>query len=216
MKIVCCIPARGGSKRLPRKNVKEIITGVPLISLAVRKAKKCLAISEVWVSTDDISIRDCALQEGAFVLDRPDKLAGDDATTEEVLLDFAEKIDFDVLILYECTFPLTTVIDFNALVTKYLDMEFDSVISMERTTDFVWEESIGGGVFPPYELGKSPLTQKFEGILIERGGLYITSKKCLQEDKARVSGRIGFIEVNTPSIEIDTEDDFKMAEACLK
>ena len=215
MKIVCCIPARGGSKRLPGKNVKEI-NGEPLISIAVKKAKQCSYIDEVWVSTDDLTIRTCALQAGAFVLDRPEKLAGDDVTTEEVLLDFANKIDFDALVLYECTFPLTTAEDFVWLVYEYTVGEFDSVMSVERTKDFVWKENKDRTISPPYKLGKSPLTQVFKGILIERGGLYITSKEFLQKNKARVSGRIGFTEVNSPSIEIDTMDDFKMVEALLK
>lgn len=85
----CLIPARGGSRRFPRKNI-ALLKGKPLLAYAVEAALESRVFSEVWVSTDDAEIATVAEQLGAKVHERPSALAGDEATLVEVGLDFAE------------------------------------------------------------------------------------------------------------------------------
>ena len=218
MKVVCLIPARGGSKRIPNKNLM-LLNGKPLIQHAVEKANKCRLIDEVYVSTEDDTIGRIASKSNAMHFIRPKELSGDKTTTEEVMLHFASSfIDFDYIVLFECTFPLTTVDDIYHLVcmSKVRGGLHDSVLSLKRTKDFIWSNNHGGSVQPDsYPIGCSPRTQDFSGILIESGGLYITSYDKLMKSKARVSEPIGFFELDHPSIEIDTMDDFKMVEALM-
>ena len=96
-KIVCVIPARGGSKGIPKKNIISL-KGKPLISYTIRASLES-EVCETWVSTDSDEISDISMKFGARVLKRPAELAEDDSSTESVLIHFAENIDFDVIVL---------------------------------------------------------------------------------------------------------------------
>ena len=85
MKIVALIPARGGSKGLPRKNMR-LLGGNPLISYTITAALKCPEVNSVIVSTEDSEIKETALQWGAKVIDRPSELAEDDTGSELVVI----------------------------------------------------------------------------------------------------------------------------------
>ena len=87
---VCLIPARGGSKRIPRKNVLQL-NGKPLISYSIRAALDSGIFDEVIVSTEDPEIKTISLQAGAMVDDRPVHLAGDTATKVQVVMEFLER-----------------------------------------------------------------------------------------------------------------------------
>lgn len=214
MTIICLIPARGGSKRLPGKNMKYI-KDVPLVAHAIQKAVTCPYITEVYVSTDDEDIANIAKAYKAKVIMRPEKESSDKATAEDVIAHFSDNIDYDYLVYFECTYPLTTMKDLSKVILSFLTKgEYDSVLSLKRTKDYVWTDK-NGLVFPPYKLGNVPRTQDFEGILIESGGIYITSKEEFLKTRSRVSGKIGYVELDHPSIEIDTEHDFKMAEVLM-
>lgn len=91
MKQVAIIPARGGSKRLPRKNIADIM-GRPAISYPIQAALECKLFDRVIVSTDDQEIRSVALECGADVFDRPEKLAGDTAGVKDVCLNVLEML----------------------------------------------------------------------------------------------------------------------------
>ena len=84
MSNIAIIPARGGSKRVPKKNIREF-QGMPLIAWSILAAKYCKLVDEVYVSTDDVETADIAKEYGAKVLLRPDYLASDGANTFEVL-----------------------------------------------------------------------------------------------------------------------------------
>lgn len=212
-KTFCLIPVRGGSKRFPNKNKM-------LLGSAIDKAVSCKYIDEVWVSTDSKELAEIARNYNVQVIMRPDHLATDKATTEDVIMHFTYSVMYDHLILFECTFPLTTANDVNAFVEKYKYLReksgYDSLISLKRTKDFVWKyDKDIRKVTPPYIFGKSPRTQDFEGILIEAGGLYASSRNRIIESRARVSGSINFYEVSPHNIEVDTPQDFRMVEAIL-
>lgn len=215
MKTVCLIPARGGSKRIPNKNI-VLLKNKPLLGSAIEKAKKVKEIEEVWVSTESKKIKEVALQYGAKIIDRPEELASDTAKSESVMLHFANQLDFDNLLLFECVYPLTTVEDIDQLINKYNSGNWDSILSLKRTTYYIWKINNDGTTYPSsYKLGYNLRTQDYEGLYIESGGLYLTSKKALLKSKCYVSGKIGYYILPHPSFQIDTWDDFKIVEALL-
>ena len=92
MKHVCIIPARGGSKRIPRKNILPL-NGRPLISYSIRAAIDSKVFDEVIVSTEDKEIKEIALKDGASVDDRPSNMAGDTITKVQVVREFLERVN---------------------------------------------------------------------------------------------------------------------------
>ena len=142
---ICLIPARGGSKRFPRKNVAPL-KGKPLLSYSAKAAIECGVFSQVWVSTDDAEIATLAAQYGAKVHERPEALAGDQATLVQVALGFADWLgqqgeQFDVLAIVLPTAALLTPedlrggfslfrergADFVMAVTSYLESPFQAL-----------------------------------------------------------------------------------------
>ncbi len=101
MKTIAVIPARGGSKRLPQKNIKKL-GDIPLIAHSILFAQKHDFISDVYVTTDDIAIKNIAKSFGAIVIDRPIEISGDFEPTvsaiKHVLLSISDKVDNVVLL----------------------------------------------------------------------------------------------------------------------
>jgi len=215
VKTVSLIPARGGSKRLPRKNIKKL-NGKPLIDYAI-KASLNSKVDETWVSTEDKEIKKIAINCGARVIDRPIELASDTASTESVMLHFAEKIDFDIIVLIEPTYPLIQTKDINNSLDKFITSKVDSLLTLENKKFFLWK-LIDEYITVPinFDPNNRPRYQDFEGVYVEEGGIFITTKKNLLKTKCRINGRIGYYILDHPSIDIDNEVDFKIAEMLLK
>lgn len=131
-KVIALIPARGGSKRLPRKNVLPL-NGKPLIAWSIDAANNCPYIDKVLVSTDDQEIADVALQFGAEVPElRPEHLASDTAKTESVLIYTLEKFGKgdEILVLLQPTSPLRTTQHINEALELFIEKQALSVVSV--------------------------------------------------------------------------------------
>jgi len=212
MKVVSLIPARGGSKRVPRKNIKEFC-GKPLMWYAIDASLRSL-VWETWVSTEDEEIKEIAKGFGAQVLDRPDELAEDDVSQEEVMMHFSEHVNYDVIILIEPTYPLIQSRDITMAYNTFIRGNYDSLLTLMNKKWFIWD--INKEACPMnYKLGERPNMQDFKGIYAEEGGIYITTKKAFLKSKCRLSGKIGYYLLRHPSIDIDTEEDFKVAEMMM-
>ena len=111
MKIVSVILARGGSKEIPSKNIINV-KGKPLIYYTI-KASQESNVQETWVSTDCAKIKKVAQKFNANVLDRPKIISQDFSKSEEALIHFSEKIEFDVLVFIQPTSPLLKSKDIN-------------------------------------------------------------------------------------------------------
>jgi len=162
------------------------------------------SVSETWVSTEDPEIREVALGFGAMVIDRPGQLAGDTTSTEDVMLHFARHVDFDVLLLMQCTCPLTIPGDIDRVLAM-MD-RFDSVLTVTRIHQFVWTDGE-----PVYDPKCRPRRQEAPPVFLETGGVYAVSRETLLKERCRIGGRVGFVEVpNSRSFDIDTEDDVEL------
>jgi len=210
MKVVSVIPARGGSKGIPLKNIVEL-GGKPLISYTIESSKQS-NVDETWVSTDSSEIASASLEYGAKVIERPEDISTDTSQSEEALLHAARDSEFDVLVFIQPTSPLIKSEDIN----KGLEMmdEYDSVFSVTKEH---WIPRWTMDVKPfEWEINNRPMRQDKPETYIENGAFYITKRKNLLESKLRYSGKIGVVEMPlSRSFQIDTIEDLELMEKLL-
>jgi N-acylneuraminate cytidylyltransferase len=213
LSVIAVIPARGGSKGIPRKNILPL-GGIPLIAHSILSAKKSKYIDKVFVSTDDDEIADISRAWGAEVIIRPAELANDTASSESVLLHAAEQLNFDLLVFMQATSPLTSSADLDAAIHKLKDENYDSILSVTKDHGgflcggFTWT---GDGKSINYDHTSRPRRQDMDVTFRENGAFYITSKEGLLESSNRLSGKIGIYEMPyTRSFEIDEFTDLDL------
>ncbi|RJQ47417.1 MAG: N-acylneuraminate cytidylyltransferase [Nitrospiraceae bacterium] len=212
--IVALIPLRGGSKSIPRKNIKDI-AGKPLCAWALEAACKAIGASNVYVSTDSAEIAGVVegLGLGVKIIERPGELATDTASTESVMFHFAGVVDFSTVITLQATSPLTTPDDINKALRLFKKNEYDSMLTGVRTRRFFWTSD---GKALNYNPRKRPRRQDMEGWIMENGAFYITKGNILQRYKCRLGGRIGIYEMPPETaVEIDEPEDWEAAERLL-
>ncbi|MDI9394568.1 MAG: HAD-IIIA family hydrolase [Euryarchaeota archaeon] len=218
-KYVALIPARGDSKSIPLKNIKKI-AGKPLIYWTIEAAINCSKIDRVYLSTDSEKIIDTAknIENEKFeVVGRSLETATDTASTEFVMLEFANSHDFENIILIQATSPLLTSKDLEEAITIFENSKADSLLSIVKQKRFLWKESSDHFVKPlNYDPLNRPRRQDFEGYLVENGAFYIISKKLLQETECRISGDIAYYKMPEETYyEIDEPSDWEIIEKLL-
>ncbi|MGF1825807.1 acylneuraminate cytidylyltransferase family protein [Vibrio splendidus] len=224
-KFVGLVTARGGSKGLPRKNVLPI-NGIPLIGLTINAAKKCKLISEVYVSTDDAEIAEISEQFGAKVIQRPDHLANDIASSIDVISHAIEWLTerqepFEDMVLLQPTSPLRTCTHLSEALIKYTERNASLVISVfepAHTPIKSYIQSDDGslsGLYSneaPYER-RQDLPKAFQ----PNGAIYAFSvaefKKINHFPRANV---FPYLMSEANSADIDTIEDLKLVEKRLK
>lgn len=212
-KTIAIIPARGGSKRLPGKNVLSL-GGIPLLVHSIRYAQSNpTIIDEVYVSTDDAAIKEVALAFGAKVIDRPAALSGDFEPTLSSLQHVLKTIDevVDTLVLLQPTNPLRPVDLLSQCFQVYLDRHLDSLFTVTQNHHKLGK--IANDQFVPfnYELGQR--SQDLEPLYFENGLLYITKATTILEGSIISATAYPFV-VNdvVATVDIDTKEDFEYAE----
>ena len=216
MKIVVMIPARGGSKRIPNKNIK-LMNGKPLIVWSIEHAKKTTA-DEVWVSTEDKEIAKIAEEAGARIHWRPKELAMDKSMPEETLIHFSKTNDFDVILLLQCTVPLANEKDLQGLIDTYNKGGFDSVTLLDKDRLFI-NKLYGKYCFPiNYNPFKIKISQDYKGDdwTYYESGIYLVSREWLLKSGRRMGGRNGYFIKHDFNIDIDNIEDFIAAERVMK
>lgn len=217
---VAFIPVRGGSKSIPLKNIKPIC-GKPLVYWTVKAAQKCKDIDVVYVSTDSEIIR-TTVEKMAFskvkVISRSEESASDTASTESAMLEFAEKYQFDHIVLIQATSPLLLAEHLEKGFEVYNEDGTESVLSVVRQKRFHWAVDKDGYAYPTnYDVFNRPRRQEYDGYLVENGAFYITSRDRLLSSKNRVSGNIRLVEMPEETFfEIDEPSDWLIIEEFMK
>ena len=212
MKTISLILARGGSKGVPQKNIKEL-NGAPLISYTI-EASLNSSVDETWVSTDCQDIRDIALEHGASVIKRPDKFATCNSKNEDALLHFAEGRDFDLLVSIQPTSPLLLSEDINEGL-KLISKDCDSVFSATKE-HWVPRWTLDNQPLN-WDIHNRPMRQNMPETYIENGAFWITSKKQLLKSKLRYSGKIKPYPMPLlRSFQIDTLEDFDLIHTIMR
>ena len=212
--IIAIIPARGGSKGIPRKNIISFLNK-PLITHSIEYAKKSTLVHNVYVSTDDKDISKVSLDSGAQVINRPRNLSNDTASTESVLLHALDNIKAkpDAIILLQPTSPLRPKGSLDKAIKHFFSEKYDSLLSISPTHRFFWQTKNKIAI-PKYDYKNRPRRQDIglnEISYVENGSLYISSYDNLISNENRLGGNIGFIIFNEDySYEIDTPTDLKI------
>ena len=194
-KVLAIIPVRGGSKGVPRKNIK-LLDGRPLIYYTIREAKKSRCVDRVVVSTEDNEIKKTAIELGAEVIDRPIELAQDTSTTPETLIHsinfLKEKEGYvpDTVVLLQATTPLRKVKDIDAAIELFLNKNPDSVVSVCEAPGKMnphWVRKIEEGQLKPYlkEDEENPhlMRQELPKVYWRNGMIYIVKTEVLLKTK---------------------------------
>jgi CMP-N-acetylneuraminic acid synthetase len=210
---IAIIPARGGSKRLLNKNSLSL-GGIPLIAHSILYARKNSAIiDDIYVSTNDETIKKIALQYGVKVIDRPESLSGDFEPTVSALKYVLESLDFEVenVILLQATNPLRPQNLLKEAFENYCKENYDSLFTVSQSHQKFGR--INNNKFTPfnYEIGQR--SQDLEPLYFENGLLYISKAKLILENKVISKRAFPFL-VNHifANVDIDTQDDFDYAE----
>lgn len=216
---VAIIPARGGSKGIPRKNIR-LFCGKPLIAWTIEAARSAETIREVYVSTDDDEIAEEAMDFGAKVIYRPPELATDDAPSElAVSHAIANGARGQVTAFLQCTSPLMLPEDIDGCVRKVLSGEYDSCFTATPFEHFVWKEGERRAVYTAvdHDPENRPMRQKRERRWVETGACYAFETEAFFNFKClRFFGRVGIHEVpKERSIEIDNLVDWELAETLM-
>lgn len=214
---VALVPARGGSKGIPGKNVTPFL-GDPLIAHTIAQADAADSIEGTYVSTDDDEIAETSREAGACVIDRPESIAGDRSPTETALahaLEVLENdgIEPDIAVLLQCTSPLRRPADIDATV-ELVAGEYDSALSACGDHSFFWEPGEEGARPVNYDPAERPMRQEMADRYRENGSVYAFEPAILDREGARLGGRIGIHEMpELLSFEVDTPEDLTLLEA---
>lgn len=221
-KILGIIPARGGSKGIPRKNILEI-AGKPLIAWTIEEARKSVYIDKVVVSTEDSEIANTASRFGADVpFLRPKDLAKDDTPGIAPVLHAIEQLPYyDYIVLLQPTSPLRIVEDIDGCIEYCLkaDAFCVSVSEVDKRPEYIFTLDKDRHVNPV--MGsiayKSQRRQELPEMYVLNGAVYVAKvKELLCEKSFLASNTVGYVMPECRSVDIDTKLDFAIAEFLLK
>jgi CMP-N-acetylneuraminic acid synthetase len=225
-KIIAIIPARGGSKRLPRKNVLPL-AGKPLIGWAIEAASESGVFTEIMVNTDDAEIADISKKYTVTVpFMRSSELGSDTASTLDVIIDTLKKYrelgkEFDIVVLLQPTSPLRTGADIRRAVDMFIDKNANSVLSVcEVDHPVQWagtlDESCTMDTFIKPEF-KGKRSQELPTHYRLNGAVYVWNSTMLVEfAESIIAPSFACIMPRDRSIDIDEKIDFAIAEALIK
>ena len=195
-------PARGGSKGVPRKNVR-LFCGQPLIAWTIDAARRSHLLDRYVVSTEDTEISDLARKYGAEVIPRPAELATDEATTLAVLQHVLQVIPAGIVVLLQATSPIRDESLIDSSIQRFLETNADSLAT--------------GFLCKYVEYGKNELRrQDISGFFYDDGNVYV-----IKADLIRAGDRYGkrierMLIDREQNLEIDDEFDFWLAEQVMQ
>ena len=216
--VVAVIPARGGSKGVPRKNLRRV-GGVPLLARAIESARAAALVDRVVVSTDDHEIAAVAREWGAEVVDRPEELSGDTASSESALLHaldvLAERgVATRVLVFLQATSPFLDPDDLDDAIGRVVAGRESSVFSAVASWGFLWRHGADGMTGVNHDPAARPRRQDREPEYLETGAFYVLDAPGFRAAGHRFFGRTGVALVGERhALEIDTEEQLQLAAA---
>lgn len=216
---VILIPARGGSKGVPRKNIRPLDerTGETLLSRAISTAREA-NIGDVYVSTEDNEIAEHVLSLGAMTINRPAELATDAATTESVMLHACGILPPSrILVVFQCTAPFANAMDLIGCVERMDDAGADVSIACASTHDLLVTES-SCGILTALNFSFATLTRRQERPAMFRmaGSVWAYDRASFMSRRKAYGGKIVLYETHSKTMDIDTMEDFVEVSALIQ
>jgi len=223
MNCIAVIPARGGSKGIPKKNLQPL-AGKPMVAHSIAAALTTPSIKRVFVSTDDAEIAAVSREYEAEVILRPSEISGDSATSESALLhalDHLERTEGylpDVIVFLQCTSPLTLAEDIEGTIQALIQNQADSALSVSPFHYFLWGYDKGGEVVAiNHDKYFRPRRQDRDPQYVETGAVYVMRVEGFKAAKHRFFGKIAMYEMPLERrLEIDDPVDLQIAEVLMK
>jgi CMP-N,N'-diacetyllegionaminic acid synthase len=221
---VALIPARGGSKGLPGKNIR-LLAGKPLIQHTIEAASQCPQVDAVYVSTDDAEIRQASETAGATVVERPGEFATDAASTLDAVRHFLDDYRHkhgiwpDTLVLLQPTSPLRTAAHLSEALKQYATLiQPASLVSVSPVKPLSWQGSIGpDGNFAFHQAIDPNQNRQTEARnYILNGAIYISAPERFYNGKLTEPALFAYVMPPEASVDIDTLFDFELAEFILQ
>lgn len=219
--IVAIIPARGGSKSIPHKNIINFC-GKPLVAWSIEQALASDLVDNVYVSTDDPKIARISKKYGSRVIRRPRTIAGDTSSSEEALLhailQIEKKAKIDLVVFLQATSPIREKRDIDMAIEKALREKLDSLFSVTTFEDLtVWENINGVLNSLTFDYKNRRRRQDRAPLYLENGSIYIVKPSILKEYHNRLGGKIGMYEMDRwKYYEIDNPGDLEICEYFMK
>lgn len=220
--IVAIIPARGGSKGIPKKNIIDFC-GLPLLAWSILQAKAAQKVDDVYVSTDSQEIKDVALKYGAKVIDRPEDISGDTATSESALLHAVDKIEgagekIKSVVFLQATSPLREAADIDRAVETMIVEKADSLFSAVDIGDFyIWQKRGDKLESINYDYKNRKRRQDFAAQYGENGSIYVFTPEILREYNNRFGGKIAVSLMEFwKKFEVDSYEDLEFCSMIFK
>jgi CMP-N,N'-diacetyllegionaminic acid synthase len=227
MEVMGIIPARGGSKSIPRKNI-AILNGKPLISYTIEAARRCKSISRLIVSTDDKEIADISMALGAEVpFMRPKELAQDSTPTIAAVLHALDELECssgycpDIVVLLQATCPLRSADDIDEAVSTFLADGGDVVVSVVRSEEHPYNmfKVEGAYLHPLIDERDVSVTrrQDYPEFYRLNGAVYVSTPRTLRRFRSFMKGKlVPYIMPWARSVDIDYPLDMEYASFLLK
>lgn len=222
LNVLALIPARGGSKGIPRKNLQPL-AGKPLVLHTVEQALQASLVTQTVVSTDDEAIAAVCQAAGARIVRRPPEISGDTASSESALVHALEALSSegvelpDLVLFLQCTSPLRYSSDIDNAIRTLQEQKADSLLSVSPSHQFLWEETEEEVRSINYDFRNRPRRQDMKPQYAENGSIYLFRPKGLLETGNRLSGKVVLYKMDDQSsIDIDSPLDLLLAEAILQ
>jgi CMP-N,N'-diacetyllegionaminic acid synthase len=218
MKVLAIILARGGSKSIPRKNVK-LLLGQPLIVYTINLAKELSLFDEVVVSSDDIEILNIARQNGAEAILRPAEFSSDSSSSESAIIHSINELKrvnkhYDVVVLLEPTSPLRKIDTVRDAIEKFISNSYTTLISVVEDYSTFWLPNVKAEKLFP---NQSKRRQERLPLFKEAGVVYISKVEHMLNNKSFISDNMFlYVTDSFESIDINNNLDFEIAEILMR
>lgn len=218
---IAIIPARGGSKTIPKKNIIDFC-GKPLIAWTIEQALGSKYVREVYVTTDDKDIGAISSEYGAKVIWRPPHLATDSASSEAALLHAINEIEkhnrIDVVIFLQATSPVRESVDIDKAIESFFSKNADSLFSCTKIRDhFIWDKDKANYTSISYDYNTRKPRQDIKPRYLENGSFYIFRSEAIKKRRNRLGGKIVIYQMPFwKSFQIDDRDDIEICEYYMR
>ncbi|MDR2406424.1 MAG: acylneuraminate cytidylyltransferase family protein [Deltaproteobacteria bacterium] len=196
------IPARGGSKGIPRKNIK-LIAGHPLIAWTIKDALESKLMDSFVVSTEDKEIMEVAKSYGAKVLERPKELAEDEVLSRDVIAHALRVLDADIAVLLQCTSPIRREGLIDKVIKSFEGGDYDSV-----STGYDYFN------YPPF--GTEHRRQDLKTVFVNDGSVIVARCENIFNDSLFGKKLGTYLTTREENVDIDADFDFFIAEKIIE